>query len=420
MESYPFLGRFVHDEIMYFVKEEDYADIPDEQYEKVSDLELVKLIKIVAMQKGNLVDPEQREPRGATMNHLRPEFPTRDEDVVPRYIGNIVLFDANNLAHRARHVHDLSYQGADVSVIYGVLTSLKVALKKYEAAVAVMCWDDGIPAFRQERMKSYKADRAAKRDDEVDWVDFGRQLDEIKKVLGRLGVLSVSVPNNEADDLIAHAVTAFNEDYRRIIITSDKDLWQCVTYGVEVFSPFYKDTLTTDNFEKWTDGISKKDYLTYRCLVGDSSDGLIGCRGIGKETAKKLIADYGDSPSGMINAATGQGPEVTPMADGVKSKLRTFGLKGFMDMMTVMRLDKDMSGAGVGVLSAMEHWHPFDKTWIKRYLNDHGFLSLMDTDFYDQFRRLRDPKSVLSANLGYRVRFPRLEVTRDPPVIPAE
>lgn len=141
----------------------------------------------------------------------------------------LLIIDGNNLAHRARHSFNLSNAGVDTSVIYGFLHVLTSYMRRYNPDAILVAWDYGIPEFRRVAVPEYKANRKHD-DDPEDYQDFLRQMRELSSILPKCGILSVRHSGAEADDIMSQASQlSVDEAY---IITSDKDLLQCVRKSV--------------------------------------------------------------------------------------------------------------------------------------------------------------------------------------------
>lgn len=95
----------------------------------------------------------------------------------------------------------------------------------------------------------------------------------------------------EADDVIAWLCK--NIDGEKIVVSTDKDLWQLVDTETKIFFPTGKKEINLDNFSKEA-GIAKEHYLLYKCVLGDISDNVKGVEGFGKVKAKK-VAENGIS-----------------------------------------------------------------------------------------------------------------------------
>lgn len=388
-----FYGTFNVGDRQYEVTEDDYLAI-DAIDEYTSIEALISAAKHVAIQRSSDFGDTLQN-----ITDLRGDYHFSQDPI--DWEGTVLIFDGNNTAHRVKHTTELTYKQQDVSISYGVLNIIAATIKKFKHVTSVIvCWDGGVPQFRYDRVPTYK--RREHSDDDGEYQEFVRQVQELHNVLPSFGVYSIRKPKAEADDLIYHASRLVHPDYQKVIISTDKDLLQCINRDTVVWQPYKELLIDRQNFKEYT-GLAQSDFLVYRSMVGDSSDGIPGIKGIGDKTALKLIEDYGASPSNIINVATGANPEAKPMSSTIAEKVSNFGLKGFTDVMTAIRLDIDRCGAKLHIAETLKQNCEFDPQAVNNFLKKYAFASLMSAQFYDCFKNLHKPV-MTSVNL----RFPRV------------
>jgi len=230
----------------------------------------------------------------------------------------ILLVDGNNVAYRAFHTPQGSLttkQGEPTGVMLGFLNSLKGYLDKFpETTRVIVAWDGGKAQWRKDIYPEYKANRTYGKDDPEEKAKFEglfKQIELLHEILPAIGVNSLKYnPKKEdgkvvksgweADDLIAGVCKMM--DGHKMIVTSDKDMFQLVGEDVSLYN-LYKDMIISPlNFFEYT-GVTQNAYMGYRALLGDSSDNIDGVPGIGDKTAKSLMDLYGHIDN--ILAATG-------------------------------------------------------------------------------------------------------------------
>ena len=224
-------------------------------------------------------------------------------------MANPILIDGNNLAMRSimlAATDDLKAGETFTGGIWGTLSQLSSILTNplLNAAEIFAFWDAGIPEFRKKLIPEYKAERKEKQSKltpEQKEKAYG-QLMPIRKMLGLLGVVCVSYKNREADDGVAAASQLLVQAGRSpIIVSSDKDLYQCVQWGAAQWDINKRVLVSEDNFTDATDGVELERWLLYRTLVGDTSDGIKGAPGCGPDRAKQAIALLEDTdPLGSV------------------------------------------------------------------------------------------------------------------------
>lgn len=156
----------------------------------------------------------------------------------------------------------------------------------------VVCWDEG-KSFRCGLSDQYKAHRDAKPR------DYAGRLAETRQWVNSHATDSISFDGYEADDLVATlAAIAKEEGERAIVFSSDKDLHQILSSGtISQVTKVTRKTQTQLAFETMTAdtlhakyGVHPWQWVDYRTLVGDDSDGIKGCPSFGPKTAAELLA----------------------------------------------------------------------------------------------------------------------------------
>ena len=96
----------------------------------------------------------------------------------------------------------------------------------------------------------------------------------------------------EADDLIAETALQLKSDGIDVVVFSeDKDMYQLLDEEQKIRIHNLREEITRDYFKEiW--GIKPKEYVDWKCLVGDVSDNIKGLPGIGEVKAKKLLAQW--------------------------------------------------------------------------------------------------------------------------------
>lgn len=149
---------------------------------------------------------------------------------------------------------------------------------------------EGEPKHRQALLgdNSYKGQRVRENDDR--WTHFRRQIKTIRELLPTLIPCAIAGHDSlEADDSIFEMTNRlveaswFEANDRIIILSSDKDLVQCLDIDdrVQLYSPQ----------QKMFREKSILPYLPLKALQGDTSDNIKGIEGIGPKRAEKIVSD---------------------------------------------------------------------------------------------------------------------------------
>ena len=213
-----------------------------------------------------------------------------------------LIVDGNNVAYRSDAVLNLSIDTMRVSAIYGTLTTLRHLLNRFEPDELLVAWDGGRSPFRTTAYPEYKAHRDV--DDELVVAQKKMLFEQIvctKEILSLLPVSQVEIPETEADDVIAALSLLSGEDV--IIVSNDRDFIQLVSDTVSLYFPTEKVLLTADALKNDPELVSriKKDYsgltprqvLQVKMMVGDKSDNITGIPGVGIKTALEWMGVLG-------------------------------------------------------------------------------------------------------------------------------
>ena len=211
----------------------------------------------------------------------------------------LVLIDGNSLLHRAYHGYPrfTTPVGEVVGAVYGFTSMLLSALEKLSPSYVAIAWDVGKKTFRTEVYAEYKAGRAETDQELVD------QIDRTKEIVTALNIPQFGVTNYEADDVIGTLAEQARPQLRSsggqvVIVTGDRDALQLVEDDrVVVYLPsgggaFSKDrggSIFDETAVKAKYGLTPRQIIDLKALMGDASDNIKGVPGVGQVTATKLL-----------------------------------------------------------------------------------------------------------------------------------
>ena len=197
--------------------------------------------------------------------------------------SQLLLIDLSGLAHQIWHT---SGSEPDPSFVSTQIIARVRSLASAHPHAAICC-DTG-KSFRADLDPSYKAHR-----DTENRAPLRHQMDVACETLKRDGFPVWRAKGFEADDIIATAVreAAAIPDTSVLIASSDKDLLQLVSE--RVWCKSLRDGKEFDAaavVEKFK--VRPEQMLDYLCLVGDTSDNIVGAKGIGGVTAADLLNQH--------------------------------------------------------------------------------------------------------------------------------
>lgn len=215
-------------------------------------------------------------------------------------MSHLVIVDGHAIAHRAYHsIPTLTVDGQPVNAIYGFYSMLLSSIDTLKPSHLLVCLDSPGPNFRNEEFLGYRAKRAPADPALIS------QLPLIPETLAHVGIPSLSMGGFEADDLIgtlSHRASHLKNKktkkafFKKItIITGDKDLMQLVDFKTTLFVPIRgisESKIYDELGVKERLGVTPKQVIDLKALMGDMSDNYPGIAGIGPKTAIDLLEKY--------------------------------------------------------------------------------------------------------------------------------
>ncbi len=209
----------------------------------------------------------------------------------------LFLLDAYALIYRAYYafmkIPRINSKGLNTSAIFGFLNTLQDVLTRENPTHIAVCFDPSGPTFRHEAYEKYKAQR--QETPEV----IRQSVPIIKKLVEAYRIPVLQVAGFEADDVIGTlAKKAEKMGFDTYMMTPDKDYGQLVSEHTFIYKPKFGsagfDTLgIPEVLAKW--GLQNvAQVVDLLGLMGDASDNIPGCPGVGEKTAVKLLTDFGN------------------------------------------------------------------------------------------------------------------------------
>jgi 5'-3' exonuclease len=209
--------------------------------------------------------------------------------------NTLLVVDALNLAFRYKHSGATDFATDYIRTV----DSLK---KSYKASHVIITCDQGSSSYRKALSPEYKQNRKDKQEQQTDaeraafelfFEDF---LATIATIETTTSYPVLKFQGVEADDIAAYIVSQKSKLSTDDIwlISSDRDWDLLVQPGVSRFSYVTRKEVTLDN---WNDHyeFNPEDYISIKCLTGDSGDNVAGVPGIGPKRAVSLVAEYGST-----------------------------------------------------------------------------------------------------------------------------
>lgn len=215
------------------------------------------------------------------------------KEITESDISTVLVVDALNLAFRWKHSGAKEFVEAYEHMVRSLAQS-------YKCGTVIIAADWGSSSYRKEIYPAYKGNREEKYknqtpQEEEAFIAFIQEYNRcIEHLEGKFPVLRYK--GVEADD-IAALICKNKEElcYDTIwLVSSDKDWDLLIEDGVNRFSYVTRKETTVDT---WNDHypVTREQYISLKCLQGDSGDNVPGIEGIGPVRAKQLIDQYGSA-----------------------------------------------------------------------------------------------------------------------------
>ena len=204
-----------------------------------------------------------------------------------------MVIDGNSLIHRAFYALPLlsTKDGIYTNGVYGFLTMLYRIREEYDIDYLCVAFDKKGPTFRHEAFDLYKANRQSTPN------ELAQQFPMLKEVLSAMNIAQLELEGYEADD-IAGTLSKIGEENQMevILVTGDNDYLQLSSDNTKVLIT-KKGITQLEEYDKKRIvdeyGITPKQFIDLKGLMGDNSDNIPGVPGIGEKTGIKLLKEFG-------------------------------------------------------------------------------------------------------------------------------
>lgn len=189
----------------------------------------------------------------------------------------------------------INSKGLNTSAIYGFVNTLEDVLKREKPSHIAVAFDPAGPTFRHQAYPLYKAQRESTPEDIKLAVPY------IKKIIEAYNIPILEVAGFEADDVIGTmSKLAEMEGFTVFMLTPDKDYGQLVSDNIFMYRPKHTggfEIMGPAEIKAKYDLDSHEQVIDLLGLMGDASDNIPGCPGVGEKTAVKLLKEFGSIDS---------------------------------------------------------------------------------------------------------------------------
>lgn len=233
----------------------------------------------------------------------------------------LILIDAYAMIYRAYYGFirspRINSKGQNTSAIFGFVATLNDVINKMHPDFIGVAFDPLDGNFRMKIDPNYKAQRDSTPED----IKFAVPI--IKDILKAFNIPVYQVGEFEADDVIGTLAEKASKrsDLETYMMTLDKDYGQLVKENVMMLKPQH----LGNNFDILgpkevceKHGISNPlQVIDLLGLMGDASDNVPGCPGVGPKTATQLINQFGSIENLLQNTSQLKGALKTKVESNV-------------------------------------------------------------------------------------------------------
>ena len=237
----------------------------------------------------------------------------------------LLVVDTPSMLFRAFYALPKSIVGPDgnpVNALLGAANLIVREVETHDPRAVVLCFGPDAASYRTELYPAYHADRPEVPDLlSPQWADCRAFFEAFAWTVEASDSL-------EADDLLGtYAGQEEEAGGRALILTGDRDMYQCATEAVTVL---YVRTGGKGAEEVGPDGVRERygidpeqvpDFIALR---GDPSDGLPGAKGVGEKKAAALLREHGDLETLLEGAIRIPQPKLRDALIGQREELLAF------------------------------------------------------------------------------------------------
>lgn len=208
--------------------------------------------------------------------------------------GKLLLIDGHSILNRAFYgVPPLNNAaGIPTNAVYGFLNIMLRIVDEEKPDYITVAFDLKAPTFRHKMYEEYKGTRKPMPD------ELREQVPLIKETLNAMGIKTVEFAGYEADDILGTLAYKAQEAGLMVsVLSGDRDLLQLATSKIKIRIPKTKkgqteieDYYADDVFNLY--GVTPKEFIDLKALMGDTADNIPGVPGIGEKTAAAIIKEY--------------------------------------------------------------------------------------------------------------------------------
>ncbi len=305
-------------------------------------------------------------------------------------MGKAVLIDGHSILSRAFYgVPELTNsEGLHTNAVYGFLNIMFKVIDEECAEYLAVAFDLKEPTFRHKEYAEYKGTRKPMPP------ELHEQVPLIQDILTAMKIPILTMPGYEADDILGTIAYRLEADGEEVtILSGDRDLLQLSDTHIKIALPKTSRGSTEVHYYYPEDvkreyGVTPREFIDVKALMGDTSDNIPGVPSIGEKTAVSLIQAFGSIENAEANISEVKPPRAQ------KALAENYDLAVLSKDLSTIRLDCpiqfDLQDARIGDLYTPEAYEYMKKLEFKSLLSRFDEGSRQTLSVEDHFRTVTD------------------------------
>lgn len=193
----------------------------------------------------------------------------------------------------------MSAHGYQMGGCIGFLRTLRRIVTEIQPSAVYVCWEGGGSSRRRSLLSDYKLNRAPGKlnrfyEDDIPDTEENRQHQTLAllAMLKFAPVCQLYASDCEGDDLVAYLSCGPMRNVDKVIVSSDKDLYQLLNAKTRLYS-LHKKTFVTAETVLEEFRVQAKHFALAKALCGDPGDNVPGVKGVGFKTVARLFPFLG-------------------------------------------------------------------------------------------------------------------------------
>lgn len=212
----------------------------------------------------------------------------------------IIIVDAMNLFVRSYCAYPtMSSHGYQMGGCVGFLRTLQRIVNEIMPSAVYVCWEGGGSSKRRALLKDYKLNRAPGKlnrfyEDDIPDTEENRkhQIEALLHMTRCAPVCQLYASDCEGDDLVAYLCCGPFRNQEKVIVSSDKDLYQLLDKQTRLYN-LHKKTFVTEETVMEEFRVQARHFAIAKSLCGDPGDNVPGVKGVGFRTVARLFPFLG-------------------------------------------------------------------------------------------------------------------------------